>query len=175
MILTWIDLPVFFWMGWRSRHVFFLCSAVRGRSEDTGTENVRTKAGSTTDWEGRVRSRGCRLGWLSQDREVETLLRFLRTVRAELALPDMGFTPCGVLYKLKRHKYEVGATLKVVPVPGPGGTGALGRKPGTNSPWNEAQTMRFADYGEAPPLFLEPVLVWVFSHKRVISKRETGV
>ena len=66
----------------------FLVSAARGRSEDTGTENVRTKAGNTTDWESRVRSRGCRLGWLSQDREVETLLRFLRTVCAELALPD---------------------------------------------------------------------------------------
>ena len=33
---------------------------------------------------------GCRPGWLSHEHGVETLLRFLKTHCAKLALPDMG-------------------------------------------------------------------------------------
>ena len=53
---------------------------------------------------------GCRPSWLSTEHGVETLLRFLRTHCAKLALPDMGSHLQAFFYKLKRKKYEPMAT-----------------------------------------------------------------
>ena len=49
---------------------------------------------------------GCRPGWLSQEHGEETLLRFLRTHCAKLALSDLGSHLQALFYKLKRKKYE---------------------------------------------------------------------
>ena len=49
---------------------------------------------------------GCRPGWLSQEHGEETLLRFLRTHCAKLALTDLGSHPQALSYMLKRTKYE---------------------------------------------------------------------
>ena len=49
---------------------------------------------------------GCRPSWLSQERGVETLLRFRRTHSAKLALPDMGTHLQAFFHKLKTKQYE---------------------------------------------------------------------
>ena len=49
---------------------------------------------------------GGRPGWLSHEYGVETLLRFVRTHCAKLALPEMGSHLQEIFCKLRRRRYE---------------------------------------------------------------------
>ena len=67
---------------------------------------MRTEAGSKTDLESRVHSRGVQTRLLSQEHGLETLRRFLQTHCAKPALPGVGSHLQAFFFKLKRNKYE---------------------------------------------------------------------
>ena len=97
--------------GWnREADTYFSC-ARRARQFVEGTEKQeRYLCGPRLEAQltGRAESavEGCRPGWLSHQHGVQTLLRFVRTDCAKLALPDMGSHLQEVFYKFKREKYE---------------------------------------------------------------------